>query len=68
MDFVADPARSGRNNVMRIVHRKGFGRADAQAGGFRFRANLPPADEYYFAYDFYVLSNWLQPFQQKCLG
>jgi len=68
MDIVADPANSGRGNVLRTLHRQGRGGNSIRAGGFRFRADLPPSNEYYFAYDFYVPSNWFQPLQHKMPG
>jgi len=69
VDIVADPANSGRGNVMRVMHPEGNGGGGGEGeGGMRFRANVPPADEYYFAYDFYVPSNWFQPLQHKMPG
>jgi len=63
VDIVADPANSGRGNVLRTLHGTGVA-----AGGFRFRADLPPSNEYYFAYDFYIPSGWFQPLQHKTPG
>jgi len=60
MDIVADPVSSGRGNVLRTLHGNGVA-----SGGFRFRADLPPSNEYYFAYDFYIPSGWFQPLQFK---
>ncbi|MBL4852088.1 MAG: hypothetical protein JKY90_07395, partial [Gammaproteobacteria bacterium] len=65
MDIVVDPANSGRGNVLRTLHRQGRGGNSIAAGGFRFRADLPPSNEYYFAYDFYIPSGWFQPLQFK---
>jgi len=68
VEIVNDPISSGRGRVMRVLHSEGRGGASARAGGFRFRADLPEAEEYYFAYDFYVPSNWFQPLQHKMPG
>jgi len=68
-DIVNDPAGTGRNKVLRVLHRKGQGGMGATGGGFRFRVDLPPAEEYYFAYDFYVEPDWWwQPLQHKMPG
>ncbi len=68
VDIVLDPANSGHGKVMRSVRHAGFAGQSTKAGGFSFRADLPPADEYYFAYDFYVPSNFWQPLQHKMPG
>jgi len=69
VDIVADPANSGRGNVMRVVHHAGVGGGSTRReGGMRWRADLPPADEYYFAYDIYVANNWHEPHQFKMPG
>jgi len=67
-DIVADPANSGRGNVLRVLHRKGQGGNSIKAGGLRFRADMPEAEEYYLAYDYYVPSDWFQPFGHKMPG
>ncbi|PCH60181.1 MAG: hypothetical protein COC05_05135 [Gammaproteobacteria bacterium] len=69
VDIVADPANSGRGNVMRVRHNAGVGGGSTRReGGMRWRGNLPPADEYYFAYDIYVANNWHEPHQFKMPG
>jgi len=68
VEIVNDPVNSGRGKVMRVLHRQGFGGTSVRAGGFRFRADLPEAEEYYFAYDYYVPSDWFQPFGHKMPG
>jgi hypothetical protein len=68
LDIVNDPTNSGRGKVMRTLRREGYSGASADAGGFRFRADVPPADGYYFAYDYYVPDDWWQPLQHKMPG
>ncbi|MBL4706971.1 MAG: hypothetical protein JKY48_00830 [Flavobacteriales bacterium] len=69
VDIVADPANSGRGNVMRVVHHAGVGGGSTRReGGMRWRADLPPADEYYLAYDIYVANDWHEPHQLKLPG
>ena len=68
VDIVTDPTNSGRGKVLRTIHRKGFAGESLRAGGFRWRADMPPAEEYYFAYDYYVPADWWQPLQHKMPG
>ncbi|MBL4595412.1 MAG: hypothetical protein JKX99_02415, partial [Robiginitomaculum sp.] len=69
VDIVADPANSGRGNVMRVLHHAGVGGGSTlKEGGMRWRADLPPADEYYLAYDIYVANDWHDPHQFKMPG
>jgi len=65
MDIISDPANSGRGNVLRVLHREGRGGNSVRAGGFRFRADFPATEEYYFAYDAYFPNGWFQPLQHK---
>ncbi|MBN4078722.1 hypothetical protein JYT96_01820, partial [Gammaproteobacteria bacterium AH-315-C21] len=67
-EIVPDPANSGRGLVMRNRQLRGRAGEGSTRGGFRWRADLPPAEEYYFAYDFYVPSDWFQPLQHKMPG
>ncbi len=55
---VADPAGSGRGNVLRVFFPKGqYGNS---ASGAAWQTKIPARDEYYFAYDIYVPAgfNW----------
>ena len=63
-----DPTGSGRGHVMRSVHYKGKAGTSTSAGGFRWRADMPPANVYYFAYDYYVTSDHIFPKNFKMPG
>jgi hypothetical protein len=53
-DVVSDPTGDAtRGNVLRVTHP-----ANQSGGGLRFKAQLPPADEYYLAFDFFVRSDY----------
>jgi hypothetical protein len=63
-----DPTGSGRGHVMRSVHYKGTTGTSTSSGGFRWRADMPPANEYYFAYDYYITSDHIFPKHFKMPG
>ncbi len=69
VDIVNDPAGSGRGKVMRVLHHGGVGGGSTrEEGGMRWRADLPPADEYYFSYEVYLPNDWHDPHQVKMPG
>jgi len=62
---IANDPLGQRGRVMAVTHIEGRGGSSNGAGGFRFRADFPPGDEYWLSYDCYFPTGWWQPLQLK---